>query len=1271
MITYLILLIIWIVTASSGYDFRCPDRSQWKLRAKAVCLAESNYVCLFHILNNYYMEDCIGIDYSKIGSKLVFQPIFNLAYCNDNRYQPFTFSTQGNAECVFPKSNCNEEGQIVYRTGNESVDVACLCNYKRAYAFITEPKNKCFCIPTMEDCSCYRVNCHKLSADYECIRHDVPTRKTMCDDIGLQTPNKTNTTTTFVLRGERTGGLSYADQAKITIGITAVTALIFTVLYIYAMKESLFEEAKGSVFEEINKACMLGEIDKENLSEELKKSNTLVEKDKDDIMKEEDKEKNILHNARVKHYFARVMFIGKHGAGKTSLRRRLLWRKKEDVVGTESTDGIEISKCMINVQDGKWRPCDKTDEGLARSIQYVFLNEQIKTEDSVVNKKESSNTKNDIMTKEGENDKVSNFNKSGNKNIASKRVEQDETSTDTEDRKTSKTEKMDTPANINTKQSGEAAEQKTQDTVEQDKNKIEKSKHKEDGDLYKSEFQNDVDVKSNNESDGSSDISSNEDFTEEIEEELDLNENDEQNNDDNILEKLNKITYDIVKQYVKHSALKQPAETFASCWLWDFAGQKDFYATHQAFLSSSAVYVLVADSIEFSNIEALWMDFEESAQYVRFWCDVIHCYWSTTAIKRWLEPAIVIVHTNKDNHKDELEQKKHHKKFIENIGRVLKEQDPKKHIREIYYISNTEDDDNSFQKIREFISKLTMDMKGWGTEIPFTWLLLQQVIEQLKESNVPFSTTKKLRQMANHKDIGITDDTDFRDCLQYFHGIGTIIYFDEKGLREHIILDPQWLVDAFKCVVSDKVDTGVKCSDDFMKLEDTGLLSYSLLCELLNKKISKYTVHFRENIDHLIRVMKKFDIIVNLKNSSDLYMPCMMKSSTLDKVKMSFIKESSNIDKTSWLCLKFDFLPPVFFNHIIARYMQQFEVSKELDINTRSKKLSLYREIAVFNLTSSGCAQLVLCQAPTVIAVQIWFQKQNHGKEYSKYRRQLCNIVQTLKKRYRLNIVFGIEFTCKDGEFTNDRTRWGELHEPEYRCRQHKETHFSEEVLNFWYAKGYLENQRQIEYKDKSDLGTKTVERKIVKGNAQMRFVGAIDIGVSSSVYAYSATSTNDSIQPSMEIKLNTPWRVINSSLRSYKTPTSILLNKETNKTISAGFDAKQNYEDLDFDETGGYHLLDKFKIQLFQNQIFSKDCQIKDVRGEDVRARCVYSKMIHELKKCLEKDIRTEYRDCDIRPENIQWILTIPATWVDHAEKFVRTCAEAVIHTTLLCMKC
>ncbi|VDI47700.1 Hypothetical predicted protein, partial [Mytilus galloprovincialis] len=59
-----------------------------------------------------------------------------------------------------------------------------------------------------------------------------------------------------------------------------------------------------------------------------------------------------------KHHFARVVFIGKNGVGKTSLMRRLLWQNKEQVISTESTDGIEIEKCNINVKTGMWSPCD-------------------------------------------------------------------------------------------------------------------------------------------------------------------------------------------------------------------------------------------------------------------------------------------------------------------------------------------------------------------------------------------------------------------------------------------------------------------------------------------------------------------------------------------------------------------------------------------------------------------------------------------------------------------------------------------------------------------------------------------------------------------------------------------------------------------------------------------------------------------------------------------------------------------------------------------------
>ncbi|CAG2207852.1 unnamed protein product [Mytilus edulis] len=45
----------------------------------------------------------------------------------------------------------------------------------------------------------------------------------------------------------------------------------------------------------------------------------------------------------------------------------------------------------------------------------------------------------------------------------------------------------------------------------------------------------------------------------------------------------------------KRFTSKQSSNHYALCGLWDFAGQKEFYATHQAFLTNSAVYLVVAD----------------------------------------------------------------------------------------------------------------------------------------------------------------------------------------------------------------------------------------------------------------------------------------------------------------------------------------------------------------------------------------------------------------------------------------------------------------------------------------------------------------------------------------------------------------------------------------------------------------------------------------------------------------------------------------------------
>ncbi|CAG2249013.1 unnamed protein product [Mytilus edulis] len=814
---------------TAGYNLKCPARAEWKLRGNISCSAEDKYVCLFHLLDQKYMENCLGSDRSSIGSKLVFQPLFNLAECNSGRYQPIVFTTHGNSECIYSQSKCTAEGQVVFSNGSARTDNTCRCDYTKGYAFVTRPKNSCFCNPSDEDCSCFRVTCTKLSADDE--------------------------TQKF-----------------------------------------------------IHELFLKGECGK-------------------------------LH-------FARLVFIGKNGVGKTSLMKRLLWHNKEDVTSTQSTDGIEVEKCNINIADGKWSPCNETDDDLTRLIHQVYKDKLLNATAETVIDQEPPSSKTD----------------------ESRRVSDKSLSTSASSRIPDIHSVI--PDNKN-----------NHEAVEIDLNQIQK-------DNVKSEKANGHTVNNY------------------------LNENvSDPVNDENI----NEMTSTIMKSCLK-STTEEQNDMLAFCWLWDFAGQKEFYATHQVFLSKCAVYLLVTDSLEFSTAENQGLDFEGSAEYVCFWFDAIHCYWSTTKKGR-LDPPIIVVCTNEDRFKEPSERKKRQRQFKDNLGQVLKDQEKKRHLRNIYFISNTEDADIVFEEIRKEIYRQAMEMEDWGKICPLKWLLFQQVLLKLRDNNVPISSTKTLLKIAKHDDIGISEENEVKRCLQYCNDNGTVIYFDEENLADHVILNPKWLIKAFRCLVSDKIDNVIEVSDDWQQLKDTGQLTDSLISRLFRKEPN---LKFEDNKAHLIEVMKRFDIIVNLKDSTTLYMPCMIKSCSFSEVQKQFSDGSQSIHKTSWLCLEFKFLPPAFFNHIIAWYVKKYHVSYIIDKECRSKRNALYRQVGVFDLDLSGCEQLVVCKGHNTIALQVWHSRMSK-KTYGDLGSELFRIVETLQNRYRLHISYIKTFTCYNGDFTIQR----------------------------------------------------------------------------------------------------------------------------------------------------------------------------------------------------------------------------------------------------------
>ncbi|CAC5400773.1 unnamed protein product [Mytilus coruscus] len=148
------------VLSVESYNLKCPSQSHCKLWAQVKCNSTLKYFCLFNNVEEQYVEGCNGPDWDRKGSRRIFARHFSRLECIQQRFQPIIFWTnESMSDCIYAKSICSEEGQIVYKYDSTKDDTTCRCDYKNNFSFIKTPRNFCFCIPTEEDCSCFIKSC--------------------------------------------------------------------------------------------------------------------------------------------------------------------------------------------------------------------------------------------------------------------------------------------------------------------------------------------------------------------------------------------------------------------------------------------------------------------------------------------------------------------------------------------------------------------------------------------------------------------------------------------------------------------------------------------------------------------------------------------------------------------------------------------------------------------------------------------------------------------------------------------------------------------------------------------------------------------------------------------------------------------------------------------------------------------------------------------------------------------------------------------------------
>lgn len=265
--------------------------------------------------------------------------------------------------------------------------------------------------------------------------------------------------------------------------------------------------------------------------------------------------------------------------------------------------------------------------------------------------------------------------------------------------------------------------------------------------------------------------------------------------------------------------------------------------------------------------------------------------------------------------------------------------------------------------------------------------------------------------LLNYKDKLSTeefkiDDDEISRMLLFLNSVGTILYFKEDYLKDKIILDIQWFLDAFKCILNYPSDM-IGSDSKRRRFYETGELDDEELNRIWKTCLNKGN----EYLDHkstLLAYMEQFGLLTESTshipqsesvNSTWYYVPSMNKR--------KFDKTGEEFSKSSILCFKFDDKGQLPIHVFYGLVVKCFKIP-EWSILTENGKNCIYENAACFSFKEHI---LVLCICNFEIRMQVWWFP---GKKDAKLLEGIQYSVLNILKMYT-KYSYKVGYKCQNG----------------------------------------------------------------------------------------------------------------------------------------------------------------------------------------------------------------------------------------------------------------
>ncbi|XP_070394975.1 leucine-rich repeat serine/threonine-protein kinase 1 isoform X2 [Dermacentor albipictus] len=273
---------------------------------------------------------------------------------------------------------------------------------------------------------------------------------------------------------------------------------------------------------------------------------------------------------------------------------------------------------------------------------------------------------------------------------------------------------------------------------------------------------------------------------------------------------------------------------------WDFGGQKEYYATHQYFLSKRSLYLVV------------WRitDGERGVQGIHQWLINIQA--------RAPNAPVLVVGTHQDLVKECLPDG-----YAEELQALIRSRflgvvdaDKCGLPRVLDSLEVSCRTRHNIRHLCQLIYDVAFDMRCPGSKerlleqrIPATYLALEDVVgslalERRLQGKEPVLHAEQYRMLVMHElqqkfDCCFRDMAELNQATSFLHDNGVLLHYEDATLKDLYFLDPQWLCDVLAHVVTVR-EINPFARNGIMRLEDLQHLfrsaeTRSYLLSLLNK----------------------------------------------------------------------------------------------------------------------------------------------------------------------------------------------------------------------------------------------------------------------------------------------------------------------------------------------------------------------------------------------------------------------------------------------------